>query len=76
MKGHICVFCKNCNKPFSVGVAKCMAIDPDWARKNKKYHDQGFKIDLVEEFDGVWCDCPKGEKDKKKVATAQLELFA
>ena len=58
-KPAICVFCKKCDKPFSVSSPKFAAVDPDLVKENIKYHEQGHRVEFVDHFDGSWCDCVK-----------------
>ena len=60
-KKVVCVFCKDCDKPFSVAVAEFAALDKDWSNAMRKYKKQGYRVELVENFDGVWCECFRGK---------------
>ncbi len=71
-----CVFCKDCDKPFSVAVAEFAYLDKGWARETRKYKKQGYRVALVESFDGNWCDCQKKGKPKPESEETQMELFA
>jgi hypothetical protein len=53
----ICVFCKKCSKPFSVSRADYGIVDVDLVKENNRYGNKGYRVELVINFDGKWCDC-------------------